>query len=108
MTTAKRSPRKAAVKKTAVRSRAKKPKTNAELVEASRERLLDQGGRRLNSIWLTPEAAQALEVLQAEGLPAGEAPKPTSGRGRKARKDAGKPVTTIICELLIKEANRKR
>jgi len=43
------------------------PKTTAERVDAHDLRLISQGGRKLNGIRLTPEAAVALAELEASG-----------------------------------------
>lgn len=43
------------------------PKTTAQRVDAHDVRLIDQGGRKLNGIRLTPAAAAALAELEAGG-----------------------------------------
>jgi len=82
--------KKPVTKKTATKKVAgkvvKEPMTLAERVSASREKVLDSGGRRISTLMLKPDAATALATLEADG----------------------RSATQIISELLIAAAKRKR
>ena len=41
--------------------------TAAERVKRDRQRKLDSGYRRISSLWLNPEAANALEQMEKQG-----------------------------------------
>jgi len=96
--------RKSSPSKPATTAGSETPRTKAGRVKASRLKFIEDGGKRLGSIWLTKEAVAALKVLQTPYRPK-DAP---AVKKTKSSKNPLVPATTIICELLIQAANRRK